>query len=116
MRNAPLRAASVLAILLLAGPARAADDKAFDQHVKPFLKRYCVRCHNADKPTSGVRVDHLDASLEDKHLKLWGEVAKQLRDGTMPPEDATQPTAEERKRAAEWVAQALAAAAAERQP
>lgn len=126
MGVADLRTAA-LALLLLAGPVAAEDGrdkpgrspvdaKEFERDVKPFLKRYCVRCHNADKQTSGVRVDHLDAAMEDRHLKLWGEIAKQLRDGAMPPEDTTQPTADERKRAAEWVGQALAAARSRPQP
>ena len=110
-----------LLMLLLGGSAHAADDpkaldKSFDQHVKPFLKQYCARCHNADKTTSGVRVDHLGAAVEDRHLKLWEEIGKQLRNGVMPPEDAAQPTADERKRASEWVAQALAAARSRPQP
>ncbi|MFO0805575.1 MAG: DUF1587 domain-containing protein, partial [Gemmataceae bacterium] len=71
--------------------------------MKPFLKTYCQRCHHADKQTAGVRVDHLDAKLEDRTLKLWDHVLKLTRDGAMPPEDATQPKAEERKRAVAWM-------------
>src|ERR1043166_4597520 len=54
--------------LFAVAPVRAADplETAFDRDVKPFLKQYCARCHNADKQTSGVRVDHLDAKLEDR--------------------------------------------------
>ena len=51
--------------------------------MKPFLKQYCARCHNADKQTAGVRVDQLDAKLDDRHLKLWDYVLKQTRAGTM---------------------------------
>lgn len=105
------RALLTLAVLLLPAAAQAEDKnalgKSFDRHVRPFLKRYCVRCHNPDKTTSGVRVDHLDATLADRHLKLWEHVHKQLRTGAMPPEDATQPPADDRKRAVEWVELAL---------
>lgn len=100
----------LLALLFVAAPARADDaalEAAFDTGVKPFLKQYCVRCHNADKMTSGVRVDHLDAKLDDRHLKLWEHVLKQVRAAAMPPEDAKQPSAAERKRAIEWMEQAL---------
>ena len=71
---------AVFALLFASVPVRAADplEAAFDRDVKPFLKQYCVRCHNADKMTSGVRVDHLDAKLEDRHLKLWEHVLKQI--------------------------------------
>ena len=96
---------AALALLFASVPVRAADplEAAFDRDVKPFLKQYCVRCHNADKQTSGVRVDHLDAKLEDRHLKLWEHVLNQTKAGAMPPEEAKQPTADERKRAVEWI-------------
>lgn len=102
----------VLALLFAPAPVRGADplEAAFDRDVKPFLKQYCARCHNADKQTSGVRVDHLDAKLEDRHLKLWEHVLSQTKSGTMPPEEAKQPTADERKRVVEWTEQALKSA------
>ncbi len=103
---------AAFALLFGSVPVRAADplEAAFDRDVKPFLKQYCARCHNADKQTSGVRVDHLDAKLEDRHLKLWEHVLNQTKSSTMPPEEAKQPTAEERKRVVEWAEQALKAA------
>src|SRR5689334_12113164 len=103
---------AVLALLCAAVPVRAADplETAFDRDVKPFLKQYCARCHNADKQTSGVRVDHLDAKLEDRHLKLWEHVLGQTKGGAMPPEDAKQPTADERKRAVAWIEREIGAA------
>ena len=107
------RPALVLFFVLLAPvPVRAVDplEAGFDRDVKPFLKRYCTRCHNADKQTSGVRVDQLDGKLEDRHLKLWTHVLNQSKDGVMPPEEAKQPTAEERKRAVEWMERAIKAA------
>jgi hypothetical protein len=105
----------LLALAWPAGPAGVADDapaaeKVFDRDVKPFLARYCVRCHKAEKQESGVRLDRLTAALEEPTLKLWEHVGKQIAGGAMPPEDATQPTADERRRAAAWVGQALAAA------
>jgi len=108
------------ALLALAGavaPTGNADDAppadpAFDRDVKPLLTRYCVRCHKDGKAESGVRVDNLTAALGESHFKLWEHVQKNLADGTMPPEGAAQPSADERKRAAEWVGKALAAARA----
>ncbi|WP_020475443.1 DUF1592 domain-containing protein [Zavarzinella formosa] len=99
----------ILLSLTAAGPVIAADtlEASFDKNVQPFLKQHCVRCHNADKMTSGVRLDHLDAKLEDRHLKLWEAVLKQTSGKAMPPEDAKQPADEERKRAVEWMEQAM---------
>ena len=68
--NLPRFSLLLLVAIFAAAPARsdetAARAKSFDEHVKPFLKQYCLRCHNADKMTSGVRVDQLDAKLEDR--------------------------------------------------
>src|SRR4029434_5960128 len=70
--------------------ARAADGTAvalapsFEQQLKPCLDQHCVQCHNADMMTSGVRVDHLDATLQDRHLRLWEAVRKTIGDEDMP--------------------------------
>jgi hypothetical protein len=67
------RSMRVLVLLLVAGGqwtldrglAQAAEnvangatrslEQSFEQRANPFLQRYCVRCHNADKMTSGIR-------------------------------------------------------------
>lgn len=79
----------------------------FTQRVKPFLDQHCLRCHNPDNLVSGVRVDHLDAGLDDRHLKLWEAIERQLSSQAMPPEDESQPTANERQMATQWIRQAL---------
>jgi len=85
----------------------ASLEPEFDQYVKPFLKQNCVRCHNVDLATSGVRVDQLDAALEDRHLKLWEAVRHRVHDGTMPPKGMPQPTKEAREQLLAWVDRAL---------
>ena len=105
----------VAGVLTSLGGLRAQDDsktleKSFQDHVKPFLRQHCERCHNAEKLSSGVRVDHLDASLEDRHLKLWEAVAREVVTEAMPPEGEKQPAKAERARAAEWIGKALAVA------
>ena len=112
--------AAFVALAWAMSPTGAQDappaDAGFDRDVKPFLARHCARCHKDGKAESGVRVDNLTAAFDDAKLKHWEHVRKQIADGTMPPEDATQPTADERKRAAEWVGKALAAARARPAP
>ncbi len=53
-------------------------EKSFTAQVEPLLQKYCLRCHNADNMKSGIRVDQLDGSLQDRHLFLWRDIGKQL--------------------------------------
>lgn len=101
--------AVVFQLAVCASPG-AEDEKSFDLQVKPFLKRYCARCHNMEKRTSGIRVDHLGAAFEDSHLKLWETIREQVASETMPPEEEPQPTAAERRRIDEWISRGLQAA------
>jgi len=80
---------------------------SFAQQVKPFLDQHCLRCHNPENLMSGIRVDHLDAGLDDRQLKLWEAIERQLSSQAMPPEDESQPTANERQMVAQWIRQAL---------
>jgi len=80
---------------------------SFDQHVKPFLQQNCVKCHNADTMTAGVRVDHLDAGLDEKHIRLWEAIRHRVGDGTMPPKGLPQPGSAERQQVTEWITRGL---------
>ena len=82
-------------------------EASFERHTKPFLQQNCVPCHNEDTRTSGIRVDHLDAALEDRHLRLWEVIRKRIGDATMPPKGVPQPASAERQRMVEWITQAL---------
>ena len=85
----------------------AASQEAFQKQIQPLIKKYCLRCHNVDKKESGIRVDWLNGKLEDRHLRLWKGIKKQITDKVMPPEDEPQPTAAERKMFVDWIEQAL---------
>ena len=118
------RASALLAVLLLLqlalswpsaadeqpDAAAAAEKTAFKERVQPLLKKYCVRCHNADNLESGIRVDQLTASLEDQQIPLWKGIQKLVMDEAMPPEDEPQPTAEQRKSFDTWITRAITAA------
>ena len=99
------------AVLLVAtSVASAADEAAFDEHIQPLLKKYCVRCHNAEDMESGIRVDQVTTVIEDRHIPLWKGIQKQIADGAMPPEDEPQLSAEQRKSLDEWLTKGIAAA------
>ena len=95
---------------LLGQPSQGAPKpigSSFENQIKPFLQQNCVRCHNAELSTSGVRVDHLDAAFEDGRMPLWERIRRKIGDGSMPPKGQPQPAATERQRVAEWITQAL---------
>lgn len=97
--------------ILVTAPVRADDaaslETSFPKEVGPFLQKYCVGCHNADEMTSGVRVDDLDARLEDRRLKHWEGIQRVLQSGKMPPKEDDQPTEEERKALLGWIERGL---------
>jgi hypothetical protein len=82
-------------------------EESFTAEVQPLLKQYCFRCHNADDMKSGIRVDLLDDSLQDRHLFLWRDIRKQIDGHAMPPEDEPQPSDAERQRLSAWIENAM---------
>ena len=117
------RLASICALSLLTAlgtarfwPAQAAETAAstlapeFDKTVKPFLQKNCVTCHQADAATAGVRVDQLDASLSDAHIRVWEGIEHRVKTGTMPPKGLPQPTAAERQLIVQWIEKGLGVA------
>lgn len=92
--------------------AQAADtgpslEPGFEQVVRPFLQKNCVSCHNVDVATAGIKVDQLNANLEDRHLRLWEAIQHRVGDGTMPPKGLPRPKEEDRQKVMEWLARAL---------
>ena len=65
-----------------------------------FLKQYCFECHGAKKVKG--KIDFRDITFAEDSQE-WTDVLNQLKDGEMPPEDETQPSAEEKKLFTEWV-------------
>ncbi|MCP3696585.1 MAG: DUF1592 domain-containing protein [Planctomycetaceae bacterium] len=88
------------------------EQKTFQAKVQPLLKQLCLRCHNADEMKSGIRLDHLDGSLQSKELFLWRDILKQIDDEAMPPSDELQPTAEQRQALTTWIRESMNAARA----
>ncbi len=95
---------------LAAAGAPTALETSFALRAKPFLEQNCIQCHNVDTAMSGIRFDQLDATIEDRHLRLWEAVRRKVGDETMPPKGAPQPTGAHRQAMVEWITQALHAA------
>jgi hypothetical protein len=116
-----LRPALALTLFTVAGIAltahfllaQAADngqkalEPSFEQIVKPFFQHNCMPCHNSETSTAGIRVDQLDAKIEDGHIQVWEAIRRRVRDGSMPPKGLPQPTGADRQRMVEWIGNAL---------
>ncbi|MBB77112.1 MAG: hypothetical protein CMJ75_21615 [Planctomycetaceae bacterium] len=90
--------------------AEIAVQESFRTDIQPLLKALCLRCHNAEKMESGIRLDHLDGTLPDKNLFHWRDVRKQLLGMGMPPEGERQPNPVERAQLVRWIEKAMAVA------
>ena len=89
----------------------AADRIAvFETKVRPLLTERCARCHNADKMTSGIRVDQISGIPEDRHLALLEDIREQIDSAAMPPENEPGLTAEQRTTITHWIDSAVRAA------
>ncbi|MEE3373161.1 MAG: DUF1592 domain-containing protein [Planctomycetota bacterium] len=90
--------------------AEIAVQESFRKDIQPLLNALCLRCHNAEKMESGIRLDHLDGTVPDKNLFHWRDVRKQLLGMGMPPEGERQPNAAERDQLVTWIENAMTVA------
>ena len=78
-----------------AAPIQAAQLSGDPAAMRAVLDRYCVTCHNSRATTSatasGVVLDRADLKHLAENPELWEKVARKLRTGAMPPENAPRP-------------------------
>lgn len=85
---------------------RAAAQKTFKEHVEPFVADYCVQCH-ADRPKAGLNLRVAVKKPGDPaFLRKWLDCIAHVKAHDMPPDDADQPSDEERQRFLDALAQA----------
>ena len=103
-------------ILGLASPCRsmAADHEAlkgdaeqfFRDRVTPFVKTYCIRCHQNARPTRGG-VNFSPALKDPGHAAFteqWKKGAARVKAHDMPPKAAPQPDEADRQMFVDWLA------------
>ncbi|MEM1067291.1 MAG: DUF1592 domain-containing protein [Planctomycetota bacterium] len=109
--------ASLLAVVVLVEPACADPDDAesvkasSNPSVQQFLTKYCLDCHNDDIAEAERNFQSFALPLTtQQHLITTDEIVAQITLNHMPPEDAEQPTDEERLALIENLQHAIAAA------
>jgi hypothetical protein len=110
-----------LLVLVMGGPVIAADgeaapdespparlDREFREQVRPVLERFCWKCHSSKEPEADVDLQQF-GSLDDarRGLTTWRKVAEILDKGEMPPPEARQPKADDRRTLRGWVGRYL---------
>ena len=117
----PAKAAAVGCALILSGvmacraeTVRGAADEAalrsdarktFKEHVEPFVKTYCTKCHGGGRAKANV---NLEVDLKDPGRGAaflhWKKAVANVKVHDMPPADAAkQPTEAERLQFIQWI-------------
>ena len=109
------RLSNVCLILCLAWPCRsmAADHEAlkadaeeyFRSSVTPFIKSYCLPCHQSRRPTrAGLNFDPaLKTPGHAAFSEIWKKAAARVKAHDMPPKDVKQPNDSEREMFGVWL-------------
>ncbi|MDA0350107.1 MAG: DUF1592 domain-containing protein [Verrucomicrobia bacterium] len=82
------------------------DTKAFNDHIRPFLEEYCIKCHGPDKQKGERRFDTLAYPISDDNALIdFQDMLDLLNLGDMPPEDEEQPSSDQRQAIVDWLTQ-----------
>jgi hypothetical protein len=88
-------------------PSASADplEQRFSEQVRPFVERYCLRCHSGARPKGGLDLLHDTTSNKAAlHSQKWELIQERLQAGEMPPESARDlPPAAERAAVVAWI-------------
>src|SRR5436190_13487567 len=102
---------SLLALLLVTpwtATLSVAGEPRADGDAESFLKSYCLKCHQGEKPKAGVNLAKLaptQAIAADP--KTWATVLHLVRDSAMPPVSSEAPPPQQREQFVAWVKQTL---------
>ena len=95
-QNLPYLALTLLAAIVVE-PCRAQNSAEVAKVIEPFVQKYCVKCHGAEKPKAGLSLHRFkEAKAILKERKLWDAAIHQIESGEMPPAKQPQPTVNEK--------------------
>lgn len=84
---------------------RTEAEKYFRERVTPFIKTYCLECHQNKRPTEGG-LNFSPALKSPGHAAFsekWKKAAARVKAHDMPPDTSEQPTEEERQMFVQWL-------------
>ena len=84
---------------------KADAEKFFRERVTPFIKTYCLECHQNRRPTE-AGVNFSPALKSPGHAAFseqWKKAAARVKAHDMPPDGMEQPTDEERQMFLQWL-------------
>jgi hypothetical protein len=94
--------------ILLAASSFAEEEEAatleFEKDVLPLVDRYCMDCHEGDKPKGAldlVRFETREMVLDS--FAIWQRMAMRIENKEMPPKKEDQPSEEERQTMVTWI-------------
>ncbi len=91
-----------------AAPIVKQEADHFAGKIRPFMKMYCLACHNDNKLSGGMSLEPFtDQATAMKDRKIWGAAAEVLRAKEMPPKGKPQPTDAERAMFLDWIENSL---------
>ncbi|WP_197454419.1 DUF1592 domain-containing protein [Stieleria varia] len=87
-----------LATVAQAQPGRDKDPLSWDRNVQAIVNRFCVKCHNESEPSGDVNLAQ-DEDIRQilEHRRTWETALSVVEQGEMPPDDARQPSDEQRQ-------------------
>jgi len=85
---------------------QATAQKAFKQHVEKFAAKYCFECHGNRRSKAGLNFEIAIRKPGDPAFsRKWMDAIANVNAHDMPPDDADQPSDEERQRFLDALAQ-----------
>jgi hypothetical protein len=96
-------AVCLIAVLAMSSSNGFAAD-FFDQSIRPLLRDYCVTCHSTAKQEGELDLERFATLAQvNQQPEVWEHVQEQLSIGEMPPKDAKQLSAEQKRLLVGWV-------------
>ncbi len=91
-----------------AGEPPVSPQAEYDKTMHPLLTQYCGKCHGEKGGAAGVSLEAFtQVTAIQRDQATWRKVLVRLRERTMPPPSAKQPTQEERNLLSDWLTKTL---------